>query len=302
MYCILKFTGGKDMNPNELKEKISKLSIWKKGDERAPHKPLIILLSLGRLQSEKSQFIMYEEARGSLLTLLKDFGPARKSYSPKDPFVRLTTDEIWSLNVERENIIINDKWLLSNGISGGFTDDVYSLLKHDKKLLREVTEIVLSNHFPETMHEDILIAVGLNIDHSKKSRDPRFRDRILKAYEYSCAVCGFNVRLGHNLVGVEAAHIKWHQYGGPDVEENGIALCSMHHKLYDRGVFTINSSKKVIVSEEAHGTIGFNEWLMRFHGKEVNKPIHPQYQPKDPYINWHIKEVFRDPGRYSVGL
>jgi|GEM_PF-5366572 len=37
------------MNRFELKERINNLSIWKKGDQRAPHKPLLILFSLGQL-------------------------------------------------------------------------------------------------------------------------------------------------------------------------------------------------------------------------------------------------------------
>ncbi|MDR5659251.1 hypothetical protein RH915_07095 [Serpentinicella sp. ANB-PHB4] len=37
------------MNANELKNRIENLSIWKKGDQRAPHKPLLILYALGQL-------------------------------------------------------------------------------------------------------------------------------------------------------------------------------------------------------------------------------------------------------------
>jgi putative restriction endonuclease len=72
-------------------------------------------------------------------------------------------------------------------------------------------------------------------------------------------VCGFDVRLGNILIAVEAAHIKWHQAGGPDEERNGLALCSLHHKLFDRGVFTISNSMSVIVSESANGTKGFQD-------------------------------------------
>ncbi len=46
---------------------------------------------------------------------------------------------------------------------------------------------------------------------------------------YQSVVCGFNVRIADSLVALEAAHIKWHQAGGPDMEYNGIALCSLHH-------------------------------------------------------------------------
>jgi putative restriction endonuclease len=73
------------------------------------------------------------------------------------------------------------------------------------------------------------------------------------------------VRLGDTLVGLEAAHIKWYQAGGPDAEVNGIALCSLHHTLFDRGAFTLSDSMRIQVSERAHGSTGFQEWLMVFH-------------------------------------
>lgn len=38
---------------------------------------------------------------------------------------------------------------------------------------------------------------------------------------------------------------------------NGVALCSLHHKLFDRGVFTVTESLDVVVSEQANGSVGF---------------------------------------------
>lgn len=159
----------------------------------------------------------------------------------------------------------------------------------------------MDQHFPGTIHDDILNAVGLDFNIiTRKKRDPKFREKILRAYGYSCAICGFDVRLAHTLVGVEAAHIKWHQAGGPDIEENGLALCSMHHKLFDRGVFTINAEQRMIVSQDAHGTNGFVEWLMKFHGTKIRNPIEKIYEPNQSYVYWHVKEVFKGPERYCV--
>lgn len=290
------------MNPLELKEKIQKLSIWKNGEQRAPHKPLLILYALGRLQAGGAKFLTYQDVRDRLKYLLKEFGPLRRNYYPEQPFVRLLNDGIWNLNVHPDTVRIKDRWLLENGVAGGFSDEVYSLLSVDQDLVREIAQIILNKHFPDTIHEDILESVGLNMEREVgKGRDPMFRDRVLKAYQYSCAVCGFNVRLGNNLVAVEAAHIKWHQAGGPDKEENGVAMCAMHHKLFDRGVFTISPTRELIVSEEAHGTNGLEEWLMRYHDKQISPPIHPDYQPGDSYMKWHFREVFRGPGRYRAG-
>ncbi|MGI6424594.1 MAG: phosphorothioated DNA-binding restriction endonuclease [Tepidanaerobacteraceae bacterium] len=290
------------MDSTELKERIKNLSIWKRGEERAPHKPLLILMALGQLQSKNKRFLPYKEVRKSLTELLIEFGPSRKTHHPEQPFVRLVTDGIWDLNTSVRKDEIKDRWLLDHQVVGGFNDEVFTLLNGNENLIREIAEIVLDNHFPDTIHEDILNSVGLDFDKKlNKLRDPHFRRRILIAYEYRCAVCGFNVRLGDNLIAVEAAHIKWHQAGGPDSVENGIALCAIHHKLFDRGVFTITPSRKILVAERAHGTSGFDEWLMRFHGKDLRNPIRPEYYPKDSYVNWHVREVFHGPARYCVG-
>jgi putative restriction endonuclease len=39
---------------------------------------------------------------------------------------------------------------------------------------------------------------------------------VLTAYEFRCAVCGFDVRLGAASIALDAAHIRWRQAGGPD--------------------------------------------------------------------------------------
>lgn len=288
------------MNLDELKDSIKNLTIWKKRGERAPHKPLLILYALGKIQQGKPRMLPYKQVRLDLKELLIEFGPLRKSYHPEQPFVRLANDGIWELDKKIQKKP-NNMQLLLNDVNGGFTEEVYNLIVENFSQIPDIAQIVLDQHFPYTIHEDILNAVGLDFNlNIRKKRDPRFREKILRAYGYSCAICGFNVRLSHTLVGVEAAHIKWHQAGGPDIEENGLALCSMHHKLFDRGVFTINNENKMIVSQEAHGTHGFEEWLMRFHGSRIRKPIETGYEPNLEYVKWHIKEVFKGPERYLI--
>ncbi len=294
------------MKREELINAINNINIWKKHDQRAPHKPLLILYALAQLQHGQKQWLSYNEVSEELKKLLIDFGPSRRSYHPEQPFVRLKNDGIWQLSLDQLDINelnIKHGWLKSKDVTGGFSDDVFKLLRNDEPLVREIAEMILESHFPESIHEDIMDAVGLDLsknliyDVKKVSRrDPLFRERILKAYGYSCAVCGFNVRLSHKLVAVEAAHIKWHQAGGPDIENNGIALCTMHHKLYDLGVFTINTEHNIIVSQYAHGTHGLEDWLLRYHSKKLLKPIQDSYLPEHDFLDWNVREVFKGEG------
>jgi predicted restriction endonuclease len=51
-----------------------------------------------------------------------------------------------------------------------------------------------------------------------------------------------------------AAHIRWHLAHGPDVECNWLALCVLHHKLFDLGAFTLSQDGMLVVSELANGS------------------------------------------------
>ncbi len=123
---------------------------------------------------------------------------------------------------------------------------------------------------------------------------------LLRAYEYRCAVCDFDVRIGARSVALDAAHIKWHQAGGPDEIRNGIALCVLHHKLFDAGAFTISQpvdGNVVLVSEAVVGTTGFKESLGRFHKRPIRKPIRDTYRPEERFLAWNLREVFQSPWR-----
>lgn len=282
--------------------------MWKKGGQRAPHKPLLILIALAHCIQEKGRFISFSDVENQLKQILIEFGPTRKSYHPEYPFWRLQNDGIWELtNTEHVNARIGNtdakkSDLIKYDVQGCFTKQIYDFLVSNKNQIPDIALSILEKNFPASIHEDILQAVGLDLDFAeniKRKRDPNFRDKILNAYEYRCAVCGFNVRVGNSLVALEAAHIKWHQAGGPDSEENGVALCALHHKLFDRGAFTLSDSMKIIVSDRAHGTKGFEEWLMAYHGKDLIQPQRPAYFPEPQFVSWHVREVFQGYGRYS---
>jgi putative restriction endonuclease len=295
---------------NRILKSIRTLRIWSQGGQRAPHKPLLILLAVGRIVSGRKRLVSFAEIDQPLRDLLADFGPSRRSYSSEYPFVRLANDGIWESKgtsgaaTRQSNTDIRRSELFRLDVHAGFTEEVFSALKADPKLVRRVTVELLDGHFPESMHPDILQAVGLDLDGLSLSRgrqrNPEFRDRVLVAYEHQCAVCGFNVRLGHAPIALEAAHIRWHQADGPDLEENGIALCSLHHKLFDRGAFTLDDGLRVQVSDRAHGTHGFVEWLMEFHDKPIRAPQRTTFYPASEHVSWHMCEVFQGYGRESI--
>ena len=75
-------------------------------------------------------------------------------------------------------------------------------------------------------------------------------------------------------------------------------LCALHHKLFDRGAFTVSASGRIELSEQLHGGTGFRELLLSHHGRSVRPPPNPNHRPAEQFLAWHRKEVFRGPARY----
>jgi putative restriction endonuclease len=98
-------------------------------------------------------------------------------------------------------------------------------------------------------------------------------------------------------VGLEAAHIKWHQIGGPDSINNGIALCALHHKLFDYGAFTLDENYRIKVSQLVTGKKGMEKWLYDYIDDPISLPKKEDYYPDHSYRDWHTKEVFK---KYKV--
>lgn len=289
------------MNRDEILEKFEKLKIWKRTGERAPHKPLLVLYAIGKLLRDDDRMVRYSEIDDKLGNLLREFGPGQAHPGTQYPFWRLQNDEIWEVSdadkigqTASGDALKSD--LIDHKVSGGFHEEIAYKLKNNRRLTSDIIQSLLDAHFPSSFHEDILLSVGIEFPlhpSMPQTRDPNFRTKILKAYEYKCAICGFDVRLRNQPVALEASHIRWRQAEGPDTEVNGLALCSLHHKLFDRGAFTLSVRFEVLVSDEAHGSVGFQEWLKNFHGKEINFPQRQSYYPDEDFIGWHVKEVFK---------
>ena len=91
------------MNREEFLTSLEGLNVWKRGGERAPHKPLLLLLALGRLSQNENRLVRHEEVETRLRRLLESFGPPRKVTHPEFPFWHVQTDGLWEIP-ERENL------------------------------------------------------------------------------------------------------------------------------------------------------------------------------------------------------
>lgn len=298
------------MNRQEFLQRIERINVWRRRGERAPHKPLLLLLALGRVLHRRERLAAYELIEGQMNDLLQNFGPPRRARHPEFPFGRLPADELWEIpegeglsRTASGDLLVGE--LRERGVRGGFPAPLQDLLTDHPEVAREAAQKLLDGHFPESLHGEIRDAVGIPRDWVVRDeslpakRDPAFRDNVLREYQRRCAVCDFDVRLGNELIGLEAAHIKWHAYGGPDEVANGLALCGLHHKAFDRGALGMDADEgggyRVVVSSEVHGLSAPVRWFLDYHHRPLQTPRNRDLGPAPEFVKWHQNEVFRRP-------
>ena len=295
------------MDRQSIIEKFAALNIGSdKERRRARHKPLLVLYAIGRLLRNEDRLIPYPEVDARLGELLRKFGMPGSDRTHY-PYWRLRNDRVWEV-LDSAKVVENSKGDVSirdlASTSGGFTREIAEEFRKDPALARQIVRDLLNAHFRPSFHDDILSSVGIEVDSPFDSPEAMqrhehgdgFRENVLRAYAYRCAVCGFDMRLGNSPVGLDATHIRWRQADGPDTEDNGLALCTLHHKLFDRGAFRLSDKYDILVSERVHGS-GSPEWLGRFHGARLNPPQRQSYFPAKEHIEWHAEQVFQGPPR-----
>ena len=141
------------------------LKIWKRGSQKAPHKPLLLLYAIGRWINGQRVFSWLEvQERVSLL--IEQFGGNAKP-DARNPFVRLTKDlggRLWQ--VEGELVLgpsgnPSVRALNKTNNKARFHPYFEAILLNEEKLYKIVNQLLV-DHFSETQFEDILDACGLS--------------------------------------------------------------------------------------------------------------------------------------------
>ncbi|MBN2315921.1 MAG: HNH endonuclease [Sedimentisphaerales bacterium] len=128
-----------------------------------------------------------------------------------------------------------------------------------------------------------------------------FRQAIIDAYNYKCAICEMKIYSPDSLLWeVEAAHIVPHSFLGRDDIWNGLALCHLHHWAFDVGWLTLQDDYTICVSSKIHslppdfGRFGDYEFIRAISRKRrrIFLPGRIELHPHHNSIRWHRQNVF----------
>jgi putative restriction endonuclease len=283
------------------------------GGIRAPHKPLLLLWLFGRLATTGSSRATYAEAEEPVSWLINEFGPPMASAAAARqraamPFVHLER-ELWDLRdgLGQEIGPGEPDWrgsLVARNAVGQLRPDVEQLLADDGTLAA-TARLLLDRHFTPVLSELICAEVNLDLaalnavdplavtQSRRRPRRPGFVEEVLRAYAYSCAMCGFDGALGRTPVGIEAAHVRWHSQDGPDEVANGLALCALHHALLDLGVLGITADRRIQVSHLYVARSDAGRAVDALAGQPLlsSRPGRPSVDLI--FVDWHTVQVFK---------
>lgn len=267
-----------------------------------PHKYLVLLLSLRKLKETKSSALSWNEDSPKLESLIEQFNN-KSNINALNPFFRLKNDGIWEINstLDAESKIAEIRRV--NPV-GKLTSSIESELLNNYELTNEVIRQILAVAFSDSFYEDVLVAVGFDsreilysapreilLDTSKK-RDSQWPAKILQAWESRCAFCGYDGKIDNAPVGIDAAHIRWFNQDGPDEMDNGLALCSLHHRLLDRGVIGFKDSQTLTVSKTFSAATESGKKIYDLIDVKL-KPRSGTLLPAEKYVEWHKENIFR---------
>lgn len=305
------------LHANPYLERVRKLNVNRSGERRAPHKPLLLLIAIARLLRGERE-LPFKEVESTLKPLLISYAPPVKArHQPELPYWHLRSDGLWDIpDADRLPLQAGGfpRMAALRASAGYLTSDFAEALLAHPDLAQAIIRILLDDHFPESLHEDILASVGLEwpestdmdgvadgdrVTYTARRRDPKFRQEVLRAYEHRCAVTGFQIALGGSYFGCEAAHVQWHAYGGPDSVDNGFAVEPTLHKLFDAGAWTLTDERRVLVSAELTGADATVQRIRGLHGEVLRAPLSGAPGVSVEYIRWHreidLGGVFKHP-------
>jgi predicted restriction endonuclease len=119
-----------------------------------------------------------------------------------------------------------------------------------------------------------------------------FRDAVLSSYEFKCAIC--NLDLPELL---SASHIiPWSRDVARRADpRNGLSLCAIHDRAFDRGLLSLNDSFEVLLAKRIKSNVSKSSFhsiaFLEMEGKSITLP--KRFTPDQAALSYHREHIFR---------
>ena len=125
-----------------------------------------------------------------------------------------------------------------------------------------------------------------------ESRSVGFRRVVVDAYKHTCSFCGIRVVTPDGHTAVAAAHIVPWSHSHINDPRNGIALCGLHHWVFDQGLVCVGADYRLQISPVVISEENFAPLIVALDGKEMHLPDAQPLWPAKSALRWHIDNIF----------
>jgi putative restriction endonuclease len=267
------------------------------GVPAALKKPLLLLLVISHFErngDHPAQF-SFSELEDELTELIGQYGGRVGDPRPNQPFQYLDGQCGWTVTTRNGPIghggDVAKNLLRSPDTRAELRPDLTALFRTHASARTGAAAAILSHWWPGTRHDEIRQALALPEAASARPRNREFANVVLRNWREECAFCGFAASLARRTFGLDAAHIRWHAFGGPDEASNGLALCKLHHWAFDAGALTVNGDLRIQVSHLVVGReVGAIQAIESLQDRSL--PAARDIRPDDEHLEWHRANVF----------
>lgn len=118
-----------------------------------------------------------------------------------------------------------------------------------------------------------------------------FRHAVMASYDFTCAVCQINIPAL-----VQASHIiPWSANEARRADpHNGIALCTLHDRAFDRGYLTFDEDHRIVTSKHLEGDSEVSNihriTLLDIQGQPMHQPN--RFGPDPIALDYHRQNIF----------
>lgn len=129
--------------------------------------------------------------------------------------------------------------------------------------------------------EDVFVRSGL------------FKRLVTRIYQNQCSFTGMKMISTFNYNFIDACHIVPFNLTHNDKVNNGIALCPNLHRVFDRGLVSVNPDYRILVSKHLTEDEKHPYGLKQLAGKKMLLPIQQTHYPAQEALTWHRMKVFK---------
>ncbi|MBP1629295.1 MAG: endonuclease [Bacteroidetes bacterium] len=302
-----------------------------KSNGGAPHKPILLISLIQAYQKEiyTSKFIdinvdivsLFKSNWASLVT-------SKHSCIFTLPFFHLRSEPFWSLvpKYGYEEIVTSIKTIRSFNeikqlLEGAIIAEDLLLLMLNGETSNELLNHLLVTYFSETKSnykstnyylEDIENQIVLEPEYDYKKRievietelskdefqeeifvrGSIFKREIPKLYSYTCCISGLRVDSSENISIIDACHIVPFSESKNDKLTNGLALCPLLHRAFDRGLISISTDYRVIINKNFEEIGNSSYSIKQFENVNIILPQNELFYPSIESLRSHNTRFF----------